>query len=259
MTGAAVELLEDNSLENVTASTIPSWDSAAGVHTVRYNNRGPTVSPYLIARELELILLQHEARQADAFRQVTVRFPSECGAQEEILEDHVRALRRDGVPENDARHGIIHVVNVLLPKAVLTPLDVLVEQRLHGRLPELRASQTLGFCLRHSQNTNPLFRADVLRWIPSRIRSLVEVAGAAYALFVDEMLQGRTTYAATFAKSPSLTLARELAGDWKTQAKRPSPGIAYELIRQFVEATRVSNWVHVAPVSVKSAARQAQG
>ena len=244
ITALPVELVEDNSLEDTTAISVPAWRGDNGRHVVRYNSKGQAVVPHIVARELETIRMEHEARQAG--KVFGLRYVKSNPERSEAIEAQVRRVSQ-GSDESEARAFVTKVTDTLMPRLLLTPIAVLVECRLRSRLPEIRPSQTTGLYLHSRQKRNPLDHPQVSRALPEYVRRAHETGGAAWAIFVDRMSCGRTDYAADYSRIHGLALARELADGWRKAADDFHPGDEYDLVRQFVKALRLELWLDIKP------------
>jgi len=245
-TAIPVELVEDNSLEDTTAASVPAWRGTSGRHVVRYNSRGKSVVPHIVGRELERIRMEHEARQVG--KNCDLRYVSNNPERAKVIEAHVQRLVRSGTGEADARACVKKVTDTLMPRLLLSAIDVLLEHRLWTRISELRPSQTVGLYLHARQKRNPLDQPDVSRALPGYVRSAQETSGAAWAIFVDRMSGGRTAHAAEYVRIPGSSLARELADGWLKATMDFHPGDEYDLVRQFVQALGLEPWLMIQPL-----------
>ncbi len=246
-TGFPVELIEDNSLEDTTAMSIPAWQgTGTGESVVRYNSRGKAVIPHIVGRELVAIRLEHEALQAG--KACGLHYAKDNAERTRVVDAHVRRLERRGAGL-DARDIVVKVTDTLMPRLLLSPIDAILESVLWTRQAALRSSQTVGLYLHARQKRNPLDQPQVTRALPVPVQRAHETAAAAWALFIDKMCGGRTAYAAEYARCEGLPLARELAEAWQTVAMNIRPGDEYGLVRQFVEAMRLDAWMGITSVA----------
>jgi tetratricopeptide (TPR) repeat protein len=241
ITGFPVELVEDNDLEDTTATSVPAW-KGADRHVVRYNSRGKPVIPHIVARELEAIRMGHEARQAG--KACDLAYAGNNPERTKTIDDHVRRLA-SGDPQ--VRDFVTKATDTLMSRLLLTPVDVLVECRLWEHLPGIRPSHTVSLYLHARQKRNPLEQAQVARALPETVKRAHETSAAAWAIFIDGMCAGRTAYAADYARSPGFPMARELAESWQQASMDFHPGDEYALARQFVQALRLDSWLRIAP------------
>ncbi len=234
MTGFPVDLIEDNSLDDATATSTPAWRST-GRHVVRYNTLGKAVSAHIVARELELIRMEHEARQAGTacLQTYAVNSPERAKA----IEEH----GRHGTA--NAQAFIAKVTDTLMPRMLRTPLDALVEKRIWDRLPGIRPSQTVGLYLHARQKRNPLDQPQVASALPSEVKNAHEIGAAAWAIYIDRLCGVRTAFAADYGRSPGFPLARELADGWWKGSLAFHPGDEYDLVRQCAQALGIEAWL----------------
>ena len=242
ITACPVDLIEDNCLEDTTATSVPAWRGASGKHVVRYNSRGKPVMPHIVARELEAIRMEHEARQAG--KASDRAYASDSPDRATAIEEHVRRIA-GGDPK--VRAFVTKATDTLMPRLLLSPIDALVERRLWDRLPGIRASQTVSLYLHARQKRNPLDQAQVSKALPEKVKRAHETGATAWAIFIDQMCGGRTAYAADYARCPGLPLARELAETWQKAVMDFHPGDEYALVQQFIQALRLDSWLDIRP------------
>ena len=241
ITGFPVELVVDNDLEDTTATSVPAW-KGAGRHVVRYNSRGKPVIPHIVARELEAIRMEHEARQVG--KACDLAYAGDNPDRTKAIEEHVRRIA-NGDPK--VRDFVAKVTDTLMPRLLLSPIDVLVEWRVWNDLQEIRPSQTVGLYLHARQKRNPLDQEQVARALPEMVKRAHETGAAAWAISIDKMCGGRTAHATEYARSPGLPLARELADGWLKAVVDFHPGDEYDLVRQFLQALRLNFWLEINP------------
>jgi tetratricopeptide (TPR) repeat protein len=64
ITGYPMEIIEDDSLQGVTAKSELAWRHKTNRHIIRHRSGSKSIMPHLIMHEMEHILLEHEAREA---------------------------------------------------------------------------------------------------------------------------------------------------------------------------------------------------
>lgn len=246
ITATPVELVEDNSLEDATATSTPSWKGTTGKHIIRYNSRGKAVVSHIVARELEAIRMEYEARQSG--KACGLVYLNGNPERTRIIAEHVRGLVRDGAGE--AQAFVAKVTDTLMNRLLFTVIDVLIENGVYARLPEIRPSQTVGLYLHSRQKRNPLDQPKVSRALPTPVRQAHETSAAAWAIFIDRMNRNASSYASDYAGIPGLPLSREFVDGWLNAVKDFKTGDEYELVRQFVQALRLEGWLEIKPLGV---------
>ena len=253
ITATSIELVEDNSLEDTTATVISSSHDGVGKNVIRYNTRGKPVVPHIVARELETIRMDFEASQVGKgcyFQYLDNNDIPGNSERAKLIEDHVRLLG-----SMDARTFVAKVTDVLMRRLLFTPMALLVEQRVYVRLPEIRPSQTVGLYLHSRQKRNPLDQPKVAQAIPPLVKQAHETSAAAWAIFIDKLNRNASSYASDYAFISGITLSRELADGWLKAVKTFKPGDEYELVRQFVQALGLEGWLEMKPTVVYGVGR----
>src|SRR4030067_2022242 len=97
--GFPIQVMEDNSLEYVSAVAQMAWKHHRGEHIVKYRKKMNSVTPHLIAHELEHIVLEQEARKAGRNRHFTTT-PSTREHAVRSVSNHVTKLKGWGYSED---------------------------------------------------------------------------------------------------------------------------------------------------------------
>ncbi len=134
-TGHPISIEEDNSLEYVSAVTQMAWKHGRDEHRVRYRIRSETVTPHLIAHELEHIVIENEARQVGQNR----TFISTAKTREyavRSIEGHITKLQRQGYPESEISDIMLKLIHGVNNQVFNCPLDMVVERNLYDKYEE---------------------------------------------------------------------------------------------------------------------------
>ena len=98
ITAIPVELVEDNSLEDTTAASVPAWRGTGEKHVVRYNATGKAVVPHIVALELEALRMAYEARQAG--KACDLRYVSDSPERAKAIEEAGRSCTTILLPDD---------------------------------------------------------------------------------------------------------------------------------------------------------------
>src|SRR5665647_323428 len=69
----------------------------------------------------------------------------------------------------------------------------------------------------------------------------------AYALFLDDLLKGATTYSARYQKSEAFSLSQRLFHHWRESSMKLEPGDEYKLVDDFADMTGLRGWYEWQP------------
>ena len=151
-TGCPISIEEDNSLEYISAVSQMAWKHNRDEHRIRYRMRSEAMTPHLVAHELEHIVLEHEARQLSRNRFFTTTAKTREYAIGSIA-DHIAKLQRQGYSEESISNTILKLTHGLSNQIFNCPLDMVVEQNIYNKYPDLRYSQ---FASLHQMNLEAL-------------------------------------------------------------------------------------------------------
>lgn len=98
------------------------------------------------------------------------------------------------------------------------PIDMLIERRLRETFPVLRPSQFLSLRVMAGEalqaNTNP----EILKATPRKILRASLAMNGAYSLFMDDLFEGASAFAAPYRKMDNFDMAKRLYQHWISRA-----------------------------------------
>lgn len=163
--GFPVQVVEDNSLEYVSAVAQMAWKHHRDEHVVKYRKKMTAVTPHLIAHELEHIALEEEARKAGKNR----HFMTTAATREYAIRSvggHVEKLQKWGYPDNGITQMILQTTANLCNQLFNCPLDMMIEYRLFENMKDLRASQFVSLCQLQEEALPSLTNKEIKRLTP---------------------------------------------------------------------------------------------
>lgn len=238
--GEPIVIQEDNSLQGIQATVQRAWTSDLGHHLVRYNSDPPTIVPHLIAHELVHLELEYAARAAGTNRLITSTSGTREFAIRSISAD-IRRLARQGISEERLTPTVLEWADGLVRQLFNHPLDMFIEHRLFEELPELRATQLVSLMTTNASNRAAIADDRIRRVTPRTIYDASAALNAAYALFCDELLGGRTRFSQAYEERQLRTGGRLLAA-WHEAADSFAPGDEYALVDEFARILRLERW-----------------
>lgn len=239
--GYPIDIIEDNSLDYVSAVSQMAWKHRRDQHIIRYRNRTRAMTPHLVAHELEHIELEEEARNAKRNRLFSTTAKTRELAIRSISDDVYR-LRNMGMPEADITKMIVDMIDGMANHLFNTPLDMVIETRLYQHLPAIRPSQFASLNVMYGEALHTFTSQDIKRLTPRRIWRASATLNCAYALFLDSLYQGKTDYAQPYRSSELMTTAQKLFGMWQDAMAHFQPGDEYDLVTQYAKVLRLDDW-----------------
>lgn len=196
--GVEIELVQDDSL-TVSARTQIAWHHGHRNHVVRYKGANRAVTPHLLAHELEHILMEHEARQQERNRFFTTNNQTMAEARSALSSD-IYKLRRS-MPQEVVDDYVESLLRGFADRLFNMPLDMVIETRLYEQTPGLRSSQFTSLDEAFRTGVHGLKDPETRRLTPRFVYNATMAMEAAYAMFIDDLWQGRTNYAEAYERT----------------------------------------------------------
>ena len=149
-TGFPIQVLEDNSLEYVSAIAQMAWKHNRNEHIIKYRKKSPAVTPHLIAHEIEHILLEDAARKKGR----NLYFTTSAETREHAIRsisDHVHKLQKKGYAEDKITQVTLQITSGLCSQLFNCPLDMVVEYSVFQKYDKLRPSQIVSLDQLHKE------------------------------------------------------------------------------------------------------------
>jgi hypothetical protein len=219
-----------------------AWKHGRDHHLIKFRTGLPgDLRTHQMAHELSHLQLEVEARQAGKNRFLVTTYQSEQSALKRI-EGDLRKLERKGYPAAASKDLALALVRGLAGFLFNCPLDMLIETRLRERLPALSAAQfgalRMGALEALESQRNP----EILEVTPKLILRAGAALNGAYALFLDKLFHGATTYALAYQRAESYTVSQRLFQHWQTRHPQLGPGDEYALVDEFADMIGVRGW-----------------
>jgi len=238
--GVEIELIRDTSL-TVLARTQIAWHHRQPRHVLRYKPGNPTITPHLIAHELEHIAMEQAARDADRNR-LFITTPQTKEQMLKVIGSDVYKLRRTGLSSELLDEYITNLMVGFADRLFNMPLDMFIEFRLYHEQVELRPSQYISLYTVHQQTLKTLNDPEAKKLTPRHIYNATLAMDAGYAIFMDHLYNGRTDYSAAYRSSRHYSLGKKLFETWLEAMKNFQPGDEYELVDQVASELKVQGW-----------------
>lgn len=219
-----------------------AWKRARDHHIVKVKSAlPPPDSQHIEAHELTHILLESLARgyqknrwfvSSTATRELAIR----------SLAPDIKKLERQGYSGDSITHVVLDLVSGLCGCLFNTPLDFLIETRLHRELPVLRSAQFVSLHRLAEEAFTATVDPEIRKLTPSKIlRPLTALNGTA-ALFLDDLTKGATAFWPRYQRLDGSTLSPRLFQLWLDRKDSLRPGEEYELVDQFSEILGLTEW-----------------
>ena len=240
-TGYRIDVVEDSSLEVVSAVSQMAWKHNRDYHLIKYRRQHPVILPHLLFHEMQHIAMEDVARKAGRNRYFGTTTATRAHALRVIQEDLDR-LRKMNLDAAAIDKTIQAWVSGLANQLFNIPLDMVIEHALFEQQPALRPAQFLSLHDQHLENLTAVTDPNIKRRVPSRIYKSNVAMNCAYALFMDFLYQGRTDYAAPYRDTNVFNLGERLFKIWKDSLGVFEPGDEYILVDEFARELRLQGW-----------------
>jgi Tfp pilus assembly protein PilF len=246
--GSAAIRIEESPLPAGIAGTMQmAWKHGRDYHLLKL--RAPdgtsTIPPYptdhVIAHELHHLSLELGARTVGRNKFFTTNERTMDRARTALRNDAER-LRRQGFQEDKIAKTIDELVKGACGLLFNTPIDMLIERRISRDNPALRHAQ---FCSQHVLAAEALastMNREARQISPRRILAVNDALNGTFALFLDDLFAGSTSYFTPFARLESARIARDLYDLWKIRMDNPAPGDEFALVDDFASILDISGW-----------------
>lgn len=244
LSGHAVEFTSEKLAPGIAAQARMAWKHAASRHRIAI--RLEYAPPHLLAahlqcHELTHIQLEAEARAAGLNRFFSTNSATQAAALADLAPDLRRVAKH--FPDADSAEGL---ATTLLPGVCglvfNTPLDLLIERRLHATRPALRAAQLLSLHQLAQEAADATFRPEIRKVTPPKILRIACALNGLAALFLDDLSGGATDAFAPYAGLDTADTSRRLWQRWQELAAAWTPAAEYAWVDEFAELLGIRAW-----------------
>lgn len=193
------------------------------------------------SHELTHIQLESQARAVGRNRFFSTNPTTKTAALDSLAPELRRVARHLARPEDAPVFGdqlIAGVCGLIFN----TPLDLLIERRLHRERPALRPAQILSLHTLAKEGVAGTFKPEIRQITPPTILRAAEAMNGLAALCLDDLSGGATAAFAPYATTETATLARKLWARWLELEAAWEPGREYAWVDEFAEVLGLRTW-----------------
>jgi uncharacterized membrane protein len=232
-----MEIIEDDSLQGVTAKSELAWRHKTNRHIIRHRSGSKSIVPHLIMHEMEHILLEHEAREAGKNKLFVVTEAQRQFGREQIQSD-LHKLDELGLDQGGKEEIISRWLFGLTNQLYNCPLDMVIEKRLYEKYPELRPYQFVSIAQTQSEYLKVLTEPEIQEISPRLVIHSSTAMNCAYALFADWLYGNATGYSKPYKNSNVFALGEKL---FSAFLGKYDAGEEYILI-EFARILKLEGW-----------------
>ena len=227
----------------VAAKIAMAWKHGTDHHllTIREGDIPEILKDHHALHELHHVLLESEARKAGTNRWF-ITTPGSRNTAFASMDKEVRQMQRKGYEPDAIAQGVNQLYHGAVGFLYNCPLDMLIEQRIRRDYPQIEEVQFCGVAQLAHDALTVTMRKDLRDFVPPTLQRINDALNGAYALFVDDLLEHATDFAASYHPMPSFALSQKLYGMWKESSASFRPGAEYELVDAFGDQLGIRDW-----------------
>ena len=246
ITGYPMEIIEDDSLQGITAKSELAWRHKTNRHIIRHRSGSKSIVPHLIMHEMEHILLEHEAREAGKNKLFAVTEDQKRFGREQIQPD-LHKLDDAGLDRSQKEEIISRWLFGLTNQLYNCPIDMVIEKRLYNKYPELHPYQFVSLAQTQSEYLKVLTEPEIQKISPRLVMRSSTAMNCSYALFADWLYGNTTEYSKLYKNSNVFALGEKLFSAFLSkqaskQARMMPPGEQYILVEEFARLLKLEGW-----------------
>jgi len=242
LSGYPVRVTEGEFKDKTSATIQTAWKHGRDHHLIKVRTSLPEdLRAHQMAHELSHLQLEAEARKVGKNRFFITTTNSEQVALQRV-EGDIRKLERKGYPATATKDLGLALIRGLAGFLFNCPLDMLIESRLRERMPAISAGQFVALRMGALEALSTTTDPKIVEVTPKVIFRAGLALNGAYALFLDNLFHGATTYALAYQRSESFAVSQKLFGHWQTRCPQLGPGDEYALVDEFADMVGLKGW-----------------
>jgi tetratricopeptide (TPR) repeat protein len=242
LSGFPVRVSEENFENKIGATIQMAWKHQRDFHLLKIRaDYPPPLACHLECHELTHLKLESEARKVGK----NLFFATTAKTRETAIRSVAGDLRKwekAGYSEQKITEITLTLVNGLCEFLFNCPVDMLIEHHIRDTFKPLHHAQFLStrkLAMEAWQtNSNP----DVRRLTPRKIFQASLALNGAYGLFLDDLFNGASAFAASYRGLESFALSQRLWKHRQERAKNLGPGDEYRLVDEFADMVGLRGW-----------------
>lgn len=224
LSGYPVRIEEGEFQDKVGARIQMAWKHRRDHHLIT-TRRGyaPELLCHLEAHELTHLKMEAEARRAGNNKFFATTAKTRENAIRAVGPDLAR-IQRAGYSEESITQMVLSLVGGLCGFLFNCPLDMLIERHLRRSFPVLHPAQFLSIRVMAEEALAVNAHREVQKVTPRRILRATLALNGAYSLFLDDLFEGASTFAAPYRTMDNFDMAKRLYQHWMSRSDHLSGG-----------------------------------
>jgi len=197
---------------------------------------------HIKAHELTHIALEAEARTLGRNKWFATTAATRERAIRTMAVD-IKKLERKGLNNKRTAELMVELLNGACGLIFNAPLDMMIEQRIRERLPDLRYNQLCSLMQLANEAGHVSTNKDMRELVPDRILRVNDALNAAMALWLSDFTGGIGDFVQNYRKFDAFPIAQKIYQHFQERSKEGlEPGDEYMLVDEFAEMLGVRDW-----------------
>ncbi len=197
---------------------------------------------HIKAHELTHIALEAEARALGRNKWFGTTATTRERAIRSMAAD-IKKLERKGLNNERTAELMVELLNGACGFVFNAPLDMMIEQRIRERLPDLRYNQLCSLIQLAKEAESVSTNKDVRELTPNRILRVNDALNGAMALWLKDFSGGIGDFVQSYRKFDSFPIAQKIYQHFQARSRgKLEPGDEYMLVDEFAEMLGVRDW-----------------
>ena len=220
-----------------------AWKRGRDHHIIQVKSSLPPPA----AQHIEAhVLLEASARRRQNNRWFATSTTSRERAIRSLAPD-IKKLERQGYSGDSITQVVLDLVAGLSGCLFNTPLDLLIESRLHREMPVLRPAQFVSLHRLAEEALAATVNPEIRKLTPPKVLKPLTALNGTAALFLDELSHGATAFWPRYQKLDGANLSPRLFQLWQDRKDSLQPGDEYDLVDEFAEILGLTGWYEWRP------------
>ena len=220
-----------------------AWKKKRDHHVIILRPEYPEpLLPHLLAHELTHIALEAEARAEGRNKWFSTTANSREVAIRSMTAE-IKRYERAGLNSDKVAGVFVEMIGGAASFLFNAPLDMLIEERLRKRLPDLKYAQYCSLLQLAREAEYATTHKEIRELSPKRILEINDALNSAMALWLANFTGGIADRTASYRKLGSFALGEKLYRHFRARtAKELAPGDEYGLIDDFADMLKMRDW-----------------
>ena len=200
----------------------------------------------MLAHELGHLRLESNARRSGKNR-FFVSSAKARGTMIMSMEDDVLRWQKRGHSDSAITDVVLDLIQRACAHLLNCPIDMIIEASMRDSMPLFSPAQFLSLRLWAMEAWESDSNAANRELTPRLILRPTLALNGAFALFLDDLFRGATSYASNYRGAETFAMSEKLFRHWQTRFPHLGPGDEYGLVDDFASMLGLQDWYEWKP------------